>query len=151
MAKPSRAPANHPKSPFGREAQYSKGRSPAKSAIANGRLLPTGSGHQTQAWCRRTKELIADHMADFGGVDNCSAAERSIIRRACVLTVELERLELKFAVANQASSDELDLYQRTAGNLRRLLEAVSSGLSTRRARDITPCDPLDYARSQAAE
>jgi len=50
------------------------------------------------------------------------AAERSIIRRASVLTVELERLEVKFASAGEAA--DLDLYQRTAGNLRRLLEAV---------------------------
>ena len=146
MSKASPPPANHPRSPSGREVQYSKGKSPARSAIGNGRLLPPGSGHRTQGWVRRTKELIADHTADFGGVDNCSAAERSIIRRACVLTVELERLELKFAVADQASNDELDLYQRTAGNLRRLLESV--GLQ-RRARTI-PNDPLDYAR-QAAE
>jgi hypothetical protein len=43
-------------------------------------------------------------------------------------------LETKFAVAGEASSDELDLYQRAAGNLRRLLESV--GLQ-RRQRDVT--------------
>jgi hypothetical protein len=43
-------------------------------------------------------------------------------------------LEVKFALAGQANADDLDLYQRTAGNLRRLLEAV--GLQ-RRARDVT--------------
>jgi hypothetical protein len=29
-----------------------------------------------------------------------------------------------FALAGEASAEDLDLYQRTAGNLRRLLEAV---------------------------
>ena len=66
---------------------------------------------------------------------NTSAAERSIIRRAAVLTTELERLEVKFALAGQASADEIDLYSRAASNLRRLLEAV--GLQ-RRAKDVGP-------------
>ena len=60
----------------------------------------------------------------LGGESNTSTAERSIVRRASVLTVELERLEQKFALAGQADVEDLDLYQRTAGNLRRLLEAV---------------------------
>lgn len=58
-----------------------------------------------------------------------------MVRRACVLTVELERLEVKFAKAGQAEADDLDLYQRTAGNLRRLLEVV--GIK-RVPRDVTP-------------
>ena len=84
---------------------------------------------------RRCRDLIAAHTTDLGGVDNCSAAERSIIRRASVLTVELERMERQFALDEQASPDDLDLYQRTAANMRRLLEAV--GLQ-RRARTIEP-------------
>jgi hypothetical protein len=68
-------------------------------------------------------------------LENTSAAERSIIRRASTLTVELERLEAKFATAGESSADDLDLYQRAAGNLRRLLEAI--GLQ-RRAKDIGP-------------
>jgi hypothetical protein len=51
------------------------------------------------------------------------------------MTVELERMKIKFATAGMTSVDDLDLYQRTAGNLRRLLESV--GLR-RRARDVTP-------------
>jgi hypothetical protein len=51
------------------------------------------------------------------------------------MTVELERLEVKFATAGEASPDDLEFYQRTAGNLRRLLESI--GLR-RRARDVTP-------------
>jgi hypothetical protein len=44
-------------------------------------------------------------------------------------------MEGTFALAGEATPDALDLYQRTAGNLRRLLESV--GLQ-RRARDVTP-------------
>jgi len=98
-----------------------------------GQLLPGIDGRS--AWVRRCRDLISAHTTDLGGVDNCSAAERSIIRRASVLTVELERMERQFALDEQASADDLDLYQRTAGNLRRLLEAV--GLE-RRARDVGP-------------
>ena len=78
--------------------------------------------------------LPGARLMGLRGAVNCSAAERSIIRRAAVLTTELERLEVKFALAGQANADDLDIYQRTAGNLRRLLEAV--GLQ-RRARDVT--------------
>jgi hypothetical protein len=107
-----------------------------------------GKGHKLIAgcdgrglWVRRLKDLLAEAISDMGGVDNTSAAERHIIRRACVMIVELERLEGKFAQAGEVSVDDLDCYGRTAGNMRRLLESV--GLQ-RRARDVTP-DPLEYA------
>src|SRR3974390_2073476 len=86
---------------------------PQRSAIANGKLLP--GIDQRNTWVRRARELIADHISDCGGEDNTSTAERSIIRRAAVLTVELERLELKFAQAGEASADDLDLYIRASG------------------------------------
>jgi hypothetical protein len=105
-----------------------------RSRITNGSALLLGVDGRS-AWIRRCKDVIAAHVSDLGGEDNTSAAERSIIRRASVMTVELERLETKFARAGAAKADDLDLYQRTAGNLRRLLEAV--GIQ-RRPRDVTP-------------
>ena len=117
-----------------------------KTKQANGSaLLPGVDGRS--AWVRRAKELISDHTSDLGGIDNVSAAERSIIRRACVLTVELERMERTFTLAGEASAEDLDIYARVAGNLRRLLEAV--GLQ-RRARNVMPT--LDqYLAQEAAE
>jgi hypothetical protein len=120
-----------------------------RSRITNGSaLLPGVDGRSP--WVRRCKDVIAAHLSDLGGEDNTSAAERSIIRRASVLTVELERLEAKFALADAASDGDLDLYQRTAGNLRRLLEAV--GLQ-RRPRNLTPNlkDYLEGHLNEAAE
>src|SRR5262245_66487756 len=116
-----------------------------KSRITNGVLLPGVDGRS--AWVRRAKDVLSAHLSDC---PDASAAERSIIRRAAVLTVELERLEAQFALAGEADAETLDLYGRVSGNLRRLLEAV--GLQ-RRPRDITPPDPLQYARehSEAAE
>jgi hypothetical protein len=106
------------------------GRDPQRSRVTNGKLLP-GIVDERSAWVRRCKDVIASHLSD---VPDASAAERSIIRRASVLTVELERLEAKFAVAGEATSDDLDLYQRMTNTLRRSLEAI--GLQ-RRPRDVT--------------
>jgi hypothetical protein len=117
---------------------------PQRSAIGNGQLLP--GIDQRSTWVRRCRELIADHIADCGGEANTSVAERSLLRRASVLTIELERLELRFALAGEASADDLDLYQRAAGNLRRLLEAV--GLQ-RRPKIVQSLD--DYVAGLAAE
>jgi hypothetical protein len=63
-------------------------------------------------------------------------AERSIIRRAATLTIELERLEAKFStLPNGPRADDLDMYQRCSNSLRRLLESI--GIQ-RRPRDVTP-------------
>jgi hypothetical protein len=113
-----------------------------KSRITNGSAFLPGIDGRSP-WVRRAKDLIHDHLSDLGGFNNASAAERSITRRVAVLSVELENLEARFATAGAASAEDLDLYQRTANSLRRLLEAV--GLQ-RRARDVTPPDPLVYAR-----
>ena len=108
-------------------------RSKARSRLTNrSHVLPGVDGRG--AWARRLRDVMALHIGDLGGADLVSEAERSIVRRASTLTVELERLELKFAQSGGADADEIDLYQRTANSLRRLLEAV--GLQ-RRARDIT--------------
>jgi hypothetical protein len=105
-----------------------------RSRVTNGSILIPGVDGRSP-WIRRCKDVIASHISDLGGIDNCSAAERSIVRRASVMTVELERLEAKFAKAGEADANELDQYARVAANLRRLLEAV--GLQ-RRPRDISP-------------
>jgi hypothetical protein len=87
------------------------------------------------------------HVADLGGDDNVSEAERAILRRAAVLVVELERLEAQWASAGGAPDiATLDAYQRAANSLRRLLEAV--GLK-RRMRDVSPHERLlEYAASK---
>lgn len=100
-----------------------------RTSVANGNALLFGVDGRS-IWVKRLRETLADYESD---IPDASTAERSIVRRACVLTIELERLERKFALAGEASDGDLDLYQRTAGNLRRLLEAV--GLQ-RRAKPV---------------
>jgi len=108
---------------------------PAKrnlSRITNGAIVDSDG---RSAWARRMRDVIVLHLGDLGGEDNVSEAEKSIIRRVAALTCELERMESLFAEFGEASPEQLDLYQRTAGNMRRLLEAV--GLE-RRSKDVTP-------------
>jgi hypothetical protein len=105
-----------------------------RSKITNGSaLLPNVDGRS--AWIRRTKDLIALHLADLGGPENATAAEASIVRRAAVLSVELETMEAGFATAGSATPEQLALYGTTSNSLRRLLESI--GLE-RRTLDVTP-------------
>src|SRR5436190_15722365 len=82
--------------------QKARGRT-SRSRITNGKeLLPGIDGRSS--WVRRCRDLIELHTADLGGPEATSAAEAAIIRRAAVIITELERLELKFAKAGQASN-----------------------------------------------
>ncbi len=115
----------------------------AKSAVTNGsKFLPDIDGRST--WARRARDIIAQLIEDRGGEDLTSEAERLILRKAAVIAVQTEQLETKFAEANSTgenvSREDLDLYQRLANSMRRLLESV--GLQ-RVARDVTP-DLKDY-------
>jgi hypothetical protein len=113
-----------------------------RSAVTNGSQLLAGCDHRS-ARMRRLKDLIGGHVADLGGRDLISEAEFCLVRRAAILTLELELLEAKFDENDGATSVQLNDYQRASSSLRRLLECL--GLK-RRARDVTPPDPLEYAR-----
>jgi hypothetical protein len=131
-----------------RRARVSRARV-SRSRVSNGKALfakNTVSGNSP--WVRRLRDLLEDHIADLGGHDNISGAERSICRRAAVLTVELELLEQKFARAGGAAIRDLDLYSRTTGALRRCFEAI--GLQ-RRSRLINPPTLAEIARDIEAE
>jgi hypothetical protein len=117
-----------------------------RSRITNRSAVLPGVDHRS-VWMRRLRDLIEVHVADLGGDAVVSAAERSVVRRAATMTVELERMEAMFAIAGEATSEQLDLYSRVAGNLRRLLESV--GMS-RRPRDVTP-NLQSYLTSKAAK
>ena len=106
-----------------------KGRSKITNAAQRGRVLIAGVDGRSP-WVRRCRDLISEFVnVHLAGADNCSPAERAIVRRVSVLIVELERLEAKFATNNEASSEQLLLYGRTANTLRRLLQSL--GLNQR--------------------
>ena len=109
----------------------SSNRTNGRSAITNGTLLPGIDGRS--AYARRLRDVMAAHLADLGGPDMVSAAEASIIRRAAILTVELEILECNHFAVQETDPIVLEIYARVSSSLRRLLEAV--GLQ-RRAKPV---------------
>jgi hypothetical protein len=98
-------------------------------------------------YARRYRDLVALHTNDLGGIANISAAEQAIVRRAATIIINIERLELKFAQAEDVAASDLDLHQRMSNTLKRLLESL--GLK-RRAKDITP-SLQDYLRSKTID
>jgi hypothetical protein len=111
---------------------------PAKqrSRVTNGKLFATTVRDGRSGWSRRLGDLLSLHIADLGGEDVVSYAERSIIRRVATITTELEWIEQSFKSSRKGpTAEQLDLYLRGSNNLRRLLEAI--GLE-RRSRDVTP-------------
>lgn len=98
----------------------------ARSRISNGSATVAADGRTI--WVRRLRDLIEAHEADLGGTDSLSQAQRSLVRRAATLSVELERMEATFATAGKISADDLDSYQRASNTLRRHLEVL--GLRT---------------------
>jgi hypothetical protein len=95
-----------------------------RSALTNGRhLLSAVDGRS--AWMRRYRDLINAHESDLGGADVVSEAERRLIRRAAMLTVQTELMDARFAQSQaEVSKIDLDIYQRCSNTLRRLLEAL---------------------------
>lgn len=116
-----------------------------RSTVTNGNRLSVDIDGRT-VWARRMRDLIELHVADLGGHDAISEAERSLIRRAAAIATELERLEAQFAAAGEADAQTLDLYARSAGTLKRILEGL--GLR-RRPRDVTP-DLASYIDARPA-
>jgi len=99
-------------------------------------------------WPRRFKTLFDKYVSDLGGIETVSTAKQSLIRRAVVTEIELERIEAKLAVQESPSDKMLDLYGRLGGHLRRTFEVL--GIE-RIARDVTPSldsilDSADHAR-----
>ncbi|MCP9229996.1 hypothetical protein NMG46_07020 [Mesorhizobium sp. LMG 17147] len=109
-----------------------------RTRVTNGKQLFPGVDHRT-LWPMRMRDVLALFVSDLGGAENCSEAEKAILRRAAALVVELERIEVWFAENDRGegkiSAPKLDLYQRMSNTLRRLLEVT--GLE-RRTKDITP-------------
>jgi hypothetical protein len=61
--------------------------------------------------------------SDIGGAETASEAQISLCRRAATIEVQLEAMEGQLSLGNDAAVD-LDLYNRLAGNLRRILESL---------------------------
>ncbi|APH74093.1 hypothetical protein BSQ44_24035 [Aquibium oceanicum] len=92
-----------------------------RSRITNGSL---GDMDGRSKWARRFRDVIVALSDDLGGVDALTEMQRSLVRRAATMQVELERAEEGFAKAGLANADALKDYQTTVGQLRRVLETL---------------------------
>jgi hypothetical protein len=101
-----------------------------RSAITNGNRQFALGGDGRGAWVRRWRDLAELHMIDRGGENFLSESQKSLCRRAATLEVNLEQLE---ANMSEGQGVDLDVYNRLAGNLRRLFETL--GLE-RKAKDV---------------
>ena len=105
-----------------------------RSAITNGStILPGIDGRSAPA--RRVRDVQNAILADLGGSERVTEAERLIVRRASFLELKLERIEREFLLNEEINIELLDSYQRAANTQRRAFETV--GLE-RRAKDVTP-------------
>jgi hypothetical protein len=113
-----------------------------RSAVSNGSHI-LAEVDARSAHMRRYRDLILAHESQLGEV---SESESRLIRRAAMITLQLEMLDAKFANnGGEASALDLTRYQQTTGALRRLLETL--GLQ-RRAKDVTPPSLAEYLQSR---
>lgn len=120
-------------------------RSPQRSKLGNGSATLLGAKDERSVYVRRIKEIVADHVDDRGGVESMSASEKSLIRRVAVMTIELEKLETRFAEDPSVGERTLDLYSRTAGNLGRLLDRL--GIKRKEQQPLTIAGHLARKRA----
>ena len=105
----------------------SLGKPEGRSRVSNGTCLFAERVDGRSIWARRFRDLIELHVADLGGAEVLSEAQRSLIRRVATLETEMERLEGRFAKDGGGSNRTLDRYQSMANNLRRLLTTLGLG------------------------
>jgi hypothetical protein len=123
---------------------------PRRSKAKNGRsratnhrdLLPRiKDGRATQA--RRFRDLVGAFISDAGGIENCSEVRLGLLRRLAAATVLSEEIEAQAVNGEPVDINEFCVLASTTVRLAQRL-----GLE-RRTRDITPPDPLQYAREAA--
>jgi hypothetical protein len=107
-----------------------------RSSITNGSDLLHDLDHRS-AWARRLRDLIIAHEQDLGGRDILSEGQIGMVRRCAMMQLQLELMEQRFADNDgNASSQQLNEYQRVSNSLRRIVESL--GLNTgRKARVVT--------------
>ena len=118
-----------------------------RSAISNGSTVVLGHCDHRSAALRRLKDLVNDAISDLGGADMLSSAEMILVRKSAMLALQTEMMESNWARNNdgEASTKQIETYQRTVNTLRRVLESL--GLE-RRAKDVTGLSLGDILRGQ---
>jgi hypothetical protein len=103
-----------------------------RSKVTNGKRMFV-VGHGWSPWARRWRDLIEIHSNDLSAGDPSilSEAQRSLIKRAATLEIELEQVEGRLSMGK---AQDLATYATAASHLRRIFETL--GLD-RKARDVT--------------
>src|SRR5262245_34211870 len=103
----------------------------ARSRVSNGKDWLAGVD-QRSSIARRYRDLMAEAIADSGGLSACSQARLQLIRRLAALSVQLEQLEAKLADGAEIDVTEYTVLTST------LVRVVSRLGLERRSRDVTP-------------
>lgn len=118
--------------------------------MGNGTLEGVSGKRQaktTQSWADRKariareariarRQAVVDlYVADLGGTEALSAATRALIDVIATTTVQLHELDEKFN-AGDVSAEDLSLYNRLSGNLRRLLSSLPRRRGGRRPQTL---------------
>jgi hypothetical protein len=108
-----------------------------RSAITNGKHVLADVDHRGGEM-RRLRDLVAGHISDLGGSDQCSHSERILVSKASMICLLTEMQEQQFARAKfEISPRQLACYLHAVGNLNRVL--VTLGLQ-RRAKPVMSLD-----------
>jgi hypothetical protein len=103
-----------------------KRKSTHRSRVANGsKLLPLTDCRSASA--RRFKDLIDDITSDLGGVDQLSEGQRQLIRRAAMLSAELERQEALWSRGVEGVGKvefDINAYSTMTNSLGRVLDRL---------------------------
>jgi hypothetical protein len=113
-----------------------------RSRVSNHKdLLPNLDGRSSSA--RRFRDLVAAFVSDSAGIEHVSEVRLNLIRRLAATIVAAETMEAK--LIDGENVDITTLCQLASTTVR-----ISSRLGLeRRSRDVTPPDPLEYAREAA--
>lgn len=110
-----------------------------RSRVTNGKALFV-EADQRGPWARRWRDVLGEITNDLGGADLLSEGQKQLARRCATISIACERMEGEAALGNEI---DLDAYGTLTDRLGRALQRL--GLK-RHPRDITPPDPLEYAR-----
>jgi hypothetical protein len=115
-----------------------------RSAVTNGKRLHVKRPGDT-AWARRFRDVLFEICNDIAPPETLSEAQKQLARRCATIAIACERMECRAAAGDEIN---LDKYGMLTDRLGRTLHRL--GIK-RQTRDVTPLDPLDYARRFDAE
>src|SRR6267142_5288404 len=102
----------------GRQLSAARAKNGARSArtqsiVTNGKRLHVVATGNTP-WARRFRDVYDQIVADLGGPEDLSEAQRQIIRRCSLIAIACEKVECEAAMGKMLDVTTLDSYGRNA-------------------------------------